>query len=49
MKKNNIDTIIEVGPKKVLSNLIRKINSDINVLSIDKYEDILKNGFLINN
>ena len=49
MKKNNIDTIIEVGPKKVLSNLISKINSDINVLSIDKYEDILKNGFLINN
>jgi [acyl-carrier-protein] S-malonyltransferase len=49
MKKNNIDTIIEVGPKKVLSNLIRKIDSNINVISIDKYDDILKSGFLINN
>ena len=45
MKKNNIDTIIEVGPKQVLSKLIKKISPDIKTLSIDKFDDLLLNGF----
>ena len=44
MKKNNIDTIIEVGPKQVLSKLIKKISPDIKTLSIDKFDDLLVNG-----
>ena len=48
MNKNNIDTIIEVGPKKVLSKLINGIFPKINTISIDKYSDLLLNGFRIN-
>jgi len=47
MKKNNIDTIIEVGPKQVLSKLIKKISPDIKTLSIDKFDNLLSNGFRI--
>ena len=48
MNKNNIDTIIEVGPKNVLSKLINKTFPKINTISIDKYSDLLLNGFRIN-
>ena len=47
MKNNNIDTIIEVGPKQVLSKLIKKISPNIKTLSIDKFDDLLLNGFKV--
>ena len=42
--KNN--KIIEIGPGKVLGGLIKRINSNFNVVSINKIDDIekLKNG-----
>ena len=47
MKKNNIDTIIELGPKKVLSKLAKKINSDFKILSVDNLSDLKFYGFRI--
>ena len=35
MKDNGVDTIIEVGPKTVLSGLIKRIDSSIKVLNVD--------------
>jgi len=49
MEKNNIDTIIEIGPKKVLSKLINKISPAIKTISIDNYSDLLENGIKIHN
>lgn len=39
MYENGVRTIIEVGPGKVLSGFIRKIQKDIDVYSIDTVED----------
>ena len=47
MKKNDIDTIIEVGPKQVLTKLAKKIYPEIKVISLDKFSDLLPNGFRI--
>ena len=47
MEKNNIDTIIELGPKKVLSKLAKKINSNFKILSIDNLSDLQFYGFKI--
>ena len=48
MEKNNIDTIIEVGPKKVLSKLVQKISPSIKTISLDKFSDLLLNGIKFN-
>ena len=49
MEKNNIDTIIEVGPKQVLSKLVQKISPKIKTISLDKLSDLILNGFKIHN
>ena len=49
MEKNNIDTIIEIGPKQVLSKLINKISPNIKTISIDNYDDLLENKIKISN
>lgn len=35
-----ITTFIEIGPKKVLSGLIKRIQKDAEVINVDKWEDI---------
>jgi len=40
MKKDGITHILEIGPGKVLTNLIKKIDSDIETCSFDKLESL---------
>jgi len=41
LKNEGVDTFYEIGPGNVLKGLIKKIDKDLNVISIEKYEDIL--------
>ncbi len=38
--KLKIDTFIEIGPKRVLSGLIKRINRDVTVVNVDTLSDI---------
>ena len=40
MIENNIKTIVEIGPGKVLSGLIKRINKNVNVISVNEHEDL---------
>lgn len=40
MKNNGVDTIYEIGPGKVLSGLIKKIDKEIKVININSISDI---------
>lgn len=41
LKTNGVDTFYEVGPGKVLKGLVKKIDKDIDVISIEKLADIV--------
>ncbi len=40
INKLKIDTFVELGPKRVLSGLIKRINPDVTVMNVDTFEDI---------
>jgi malonyl CoA-acyl carrier protein transacylase len=40
MAMEGVECFIEVGPQKVLSNLIRRITPDIPCYNVEEYEDI---------
>jgi [acyl-carrier-protein] S-malonyltransferase len=40
LKELGVETIYEIGPGKVLSGLIKKIDSDINLVSIENVNNI---------
>lgn len=42
MIADGIDTFIEIGPGKTIAGFIRKINPDIKVMNVDKWEDLEK-------
>jgi [acyl-carrier-protein] S-malonyltransferase len=42
MLNNGVDTFMEIGSKKVLSGLIRRINRKAKTINIEKLEDIEK-------
>ena len=40
MIENGVTNFIEIGPGKVLSSLVKRINKTINVNTINKLEDL---------
>jgi [acyl-carrier-protein] S-malonyltransferase len=42
MAKEGVECIVEIGPNKVLTGLNKRIEKDINSVSLDKAEDMEK-------
>ncbi len=42
MINNSVKTFIEIGPGKVLSGLVKRIEKNINLISINEFEDLKK-------
>ena len=39
---DGVDTFVEIGPGKTITNLIKKINKDVKVINVDKVTDLKK-------
>ncbi len=44
MIRQGVDTFVEIGPGRTLSGFLRKINRDVKVYQVSKWEDIEKVG-----
>ncbi len=40
MIENGVDTFVEIGPNKTLSSFVKKINKEVRILNIEKWEDV---------
>ena len=40
MIENGVDTFVEIGPNKTLSSFVKKINKEVRIFNIEKWEDI---------
>lgn len=42
MLEDGADTFIEIGPGRTLSSFVKKINKEVTIINVDKYEDLNK-------
>lgn len=42
MLEDGADTFIEIGPGRTLSSFVKKINKEVTIVNVDKYEDLNK-------
>lgn len=42
MLEDGADTFIEIGPGRALSSFVKKINKEVTIINVDKYEDLNK-------